>query len=313
MMDIPILSTDLLKPYLNTEYVEIPVDMQVLIQKCIDQLVDPVCSQTAENFNCYEKAWNNLTPDKRKELVFVYETTQILVGYHKLVPGKQRWEYWAKKPFLLARDAIPLMNGLDPDCWEDYNDEQKIKEFPSLPEDMVTTIIRFLEMAESDGGVKKKPVEWLVWGRSHGLDEPTLKSEEWISEPDVCMWSLFASAVYKLEGFSEMYFTPDTYDSDKKKDCNIKDAPPGKLPKVAIGKLAVKAAWYIECETGRKVSARETIDTLQSWVGTNKDDEEILCKKVSRGVQWMTGKSSHKTYDIEACGQTLKRWRESYQ
>lgn len=105
---------------------------------------------------------------------------------------RDEWDLWAKKAKLLADEAIPLMNGIDPRSWGEYMNNEK-----GLPAEIVQSIKRSLELAKYEGFIASTPSEWLNWGRSHGLDKPILKSQEWIHQPDVCMWPLFEFAVNK--------------------------------------------------------------------------------------------------------------------
>lgn len=87
---------------------------------------------------------------------------------------------------------------------------------------------------------------------------------------------------------------------------------PGKQPKVAIGKLAVKAAWQIECETERIASAHDVMTCLQMWADEGRE-AAVLCKSVERkhAVLWITHECKEKTYDLKACGKTLSIWKKS--
>ncbi len=87
------------------------------------------------------------------------------------------------------------------------------------------------------------------------------------------------------------------------------DLAPGKLPKTAIGKLAVEAAWEIERETVKIASALAVMERLRAWV--EKREGDCLTGKTKHGVTWMTTKFVEKTYDLEACRKTLKTWHES--
>ena len=118
----------------------------------------------------------------------------LIHGYYSI---KGEWPHWAGKPTLVADEAIPLMNGLDPGSWRN-RDKRTLPEQP-LPDDMVSAITRGLQVAEADGSKAKNPAEWLTWGRSHGLDKPIMKSDQRLCEPDICMWQLFAQAVAEVE------------------------------------------------------------------------------------------------------------------
>lgn len=85
------------------------------------------------------------------------------------------------------------------------------------------------------------------------------------------------------------------------------DNPPGKMPNGAIGKLAIKAAWEIECETGRPALVDKVIVKLQSWV----EQEDVLLEKINGGVSWQTNTCKAKDFDIGACGKALERWHKS--
>jgi hypothetical protein len=69
---------------------------------------------------------------------------------------------------------------------------------------------------------------------------------------------------------------------------------PGKIPKVTIGKLAVKAAWEIECEVNRKAAASEVISKLQEWVKIKS--HEALVEVIPHGVSWMMMSTDTKKY-----------------
>lgn len=89
-----------------------------------------------------------------------------------------------------------------------------------------------------------------------------------------------------------------------------KDDPPGITDgMVAITKLAIKAAWEIECETGRKASARNVITKLQEWVA-NKEEEDLI-GATAHGVKWIPTTSDEKLYDIDACRKTLQKWHKN--
>lgn len=114
-----------------------------------------------------------------------------------LISTPDEWLHWAGKPTLVAEEAIPLMNGLDPKSWCNRENRRSERENP-LPDDMVIAITRGLKIAEADGSIAKSPTEWLAWGRRHGLDKPTMKSGNELREFDICMWPLFAQAVAEV-------------------------------------------------------------------------------------------------------------------
>lgn len=85
------------------------------------------------------------------------------------------------------------------------------------------------------------------------------------------------------------------------------DNPPGITSgMVAITELAIRAAWQLECQTGRKASAKDVIKMLQSWVGSR--DHTELREILPHGVKWMTISNVEKDYNNEACRKTLTAW-----
>ncbi len=89
-------------------------------------------------------------------------------------------------------------------------------------------------------------------------------------------------------------------------------AIPGKVPKVACGKLAIQAAWEIEQETGRAAPCADVMAKLQQWA-TDGTYPETLKRPVKekRAVEWLTQDGTAKIYDTEACGKALKTWHKS--
>ncbi len=160
------------------------------------------------------------TPDNNLTQESDYDKHAEKVGY---VLGcfsiPEEWGFWAKKSQLLAEEAIPLMNGLNPGSWQEY--KKGIRRLPGekseahvveeimcqfrverVPGDMVYSIERSLRFAENEGFNNKTPIEWLAWGREHDLDKPIIKSEDWLNVPDVCMFKLFEAAVNAVSGKS---------------------------------------------------------------------------------------------------------------
>lgn len=87
---------------------------------------------------------------------------------------------------------------------------------------------------------------------------------------------------------------------------------PGKLPRIAVGKLAVQAAWEIECRSKRAANDREVMAHLQQWADSGaKPDVLKKSNKEKRGVVWLTRRYEDKFYTLEACQKTLQSWNES--
>jgi len=109
-------------------------------------------------------------------------------------------------------------------------------------------------------------------------------------------------------------FIPDNQLEAELKTQTISDAAsnneiiPGKIPRTGIGKLAIKAAFEIERETGKLASANQVMDKLHKWIET--EAEPILLEKEAYGVIWMTTNQQEARFTIEACGKALKKWNE---
>jgi hypothetical protein len=111
----------------------------------------------------------------------------LIIGFYAIAGS---WDFWAAKPTLIAEEAIPLMNGCDPESWR-----ERARRPNGLPNDMIAAIERGLKIATGETVTHKSPAEWVAWGKVHGLDRPTIKSDGLLREPDVSMWPLFAGAV----------------------------------------------------------------------------------------------------------------------
>ena len=46
----------------------------------------------------------------------------FFLGYYSI---RNEWALWASQSKLIAKEAIPLMNGLDPRSWEEYEKKEK--------------------------------------------------------------------------------------------------------------------------------------------------------------------------------------------
>ncbi len=222
---------------------------------------------------------------------------------------REEWDSWATKQQLLADEAIPLMNGLDPRSWKEYQNEEK-----NLPLEMVDSIERCLKMAESDGLTVKPPTEWIIWGRKHDLDKPILTSNT-SNIPNVCMFKLFETAVNAVSKSSNALKPnqSDKQEINKPKTNNI----PGTIPRIAIGQLTVTEAWEIEREKGKRATAKEVLEKLQAWATNGQKYCHVLHPPPDKfrgsGVYWITGKSRKKLYTLVACEKALEKWNKSRQ
>lgn len=120
-----------------------------------------------------------------------------------------------------------------------------------------------------------------------------------------------------LNGFKCDQNSIDTVVSDTLRlntEIRNKDEIPGKMPKRAAPRLAIKAAWEIECASGKRASDKEVMDLLQKWADENLETDVI--KKAERrkhSVIWITSKGEEREFTIEACGKALGRWHRHRQ
>jgi hypothetical protein len=90
------------------------------------------------------------------------------------------------------------------------------------------------------------------------------------------------------------------------------ESPSGKMPRIAIGQLAVKIAWQIEQETGKKASAKQVMAELQKKADDGTHSDVLMeSDRANKAVKWFTTKSEHKPYGIEACQRALRVWNKS--
>lgn len=96
-------------------------------------------------------------------------------------------------------------------------------------------------------------------------------------------------------------------------DCLIElNNVPGKMPRTAMGKLAIEAAWQSELRTKRAATAKQVMKLLQEWADDGKEPENLLkSDKQNNAVIWITGKRVSKIFGIEACGKALETWQKS--
>lgn len=99
--------------------------------------------------------------------------------------------------------------------------------------------------------------------------------------------------------------------TDEKVDGLFKTVP-GKSPKTANGKLAVEAAWELECKLSYHPSDKEVMALLIDWANNGKKPDILKAPgKDGRSVEWITSKRVEKNYSIEALQRTLETWEKS--
>lgn len=85
---------------------------------------------------------------------------------------------------------------------------------------------------------------------------------------------------------------------------------PGKMPRIAMGKIVIKTAWKIEQETGQIASVHQVWDELQQCVKDLKHSH-ILRESLPTGIKWGTGKNYEKIYSKASCSRALNTWKKS--
>ena len=102
-------------------------------------------------------------------------------------------------------------------------------------------------------------------------------------------------------------------DADKKKR-TLKQQIPGKLPRKSIGKLAVKIAWGVEVDTGKRVGARIIMAHLCKLATADSDKDCLLDADTSipgqEQVKW-TDEGTENWFSLEDCKSCLRTWRNS--
>jgi hypothetical protein len=114
-------------------------------------------------------------------------------------------------------------------------------------------------------------------------------------------WEAFSDNSYKLAESLDAASEPNEAGAGASPSG---DDIPGKMPRTAIGKLAITAAWEIEGKTGKRASANQVIAKLVEWIKT----EPILLEKIPHGIRWMTTNATEADFCIEACGTALAKW-----
>lgn len=105
---------------------------------------------------------------------------------------------------------------------------------------------------------------------------------------------------------------PENDEAIKPRLTESNEGIPGKLPNVSGGRLAVKAAWEIELDTGRAASRDDVMSRLQEWAAKGIYPETLIREvREKRAIEWHTKDGKEKFYDIEACGKTIEAWNKS--
>lgn len=92
----------------------------------------------------------------------------------------------------------------------------------------------------------------------------------------------------------------------------INEEVPGKLPRIAVSKLAIQIAWDIERKTKQPATAKEVMTELQSRADNGTHPDTLMkADRNKRAVFWITGKSKEKDFSLMACEKALETWRKS--
>lgn len=204
------------------------------------------------------------------------------------------WSFWPASRRVTPEEAIALSLGLDPHSLYSNTDGHINPEF--CPDN--ATALLFLKrlnlLADCDSRTKILLSEFAAWAVSISL-APIPPEIEAIAN---AAKSKETRELVKVGAGDTAVENPDI---------------PGNLPRVAIGQLAVTAAWEIELESKRAATADKVIERLQAWA-TDGTHPDILLRAEprKRAVIWMPKKTGlEKDYDVDACGKTLDTWRKS--
>lgn len=230
-------------------------------------------------------------------------------------PKTSPWQHWGSstKKFFDPEDP-KIQRAIDDACrglwWDLQSPEERIRivskwDSRRYPE---TSVEEFVWMAEKE--VKQRKL-WVEIKRWEEMNTQGIPSEEKIKNEMLDkLRAELAEIKQRLNSPPAAAAKQDVLDADKNTASKANDEPPGITDgMVTITKLAITAAWEIECETGRKAAAKAVIKRLQEWVTSKKYAE--LIDVIPHGVKWMTTAPDEKPYDIDACRATLKSWNKS--
>lgn len=211
------------------------------------------------------------------------------------------YSYWASFPSLSVLEAAYIYNGNDPRAMSDLvgpdgfpidlTDEiklivsacqaEKIRYFPRTAQESISkeTMIDRVSFAR-----------WLLHDKlKKDIGEKLLSSNPSMGNPDLQ---------------SEQVASHDRTEAP----------PPGKVPRTAASRLAVYAAWEIECFRRKPATTSETFQRLIEWSKGMEHTETLRpYDPEKREIPWVTSNRSLKYFSKEACKRALTRWRDSRQ
>jgi len=218
------------------------------------------------------------------------------------------WRYWMSMKTLTASQSSRLMVGLDPDIFTSLDHNGPARDDTSGQRLRAKKIER---LALNHGMAEGTASEWLSWAKSNGFSIHRLFAIE-VEGRNVAGEVISSVAAVDQGAAPDKESSSGAPESAGLATILATVVPPGKMPNVTVGKLAIKAAWEIECKTNRTASREDVIALLQKWADAGDEPEFLFASdKKKRGVTWLTKGRAKKLYDVDACGKTLKNWMES--
>lgn len=146
-------------------------------------------------------------------------------------------------------------------------------------------------------------------GMSAFAGEHTPRTDDYLLTKDLKAW--FEGNKIQPPTWLDSTDTAPAVESTERETTEQEYPPiPGDLPKTGMGKLAITAAWQIECETGGRLAvAKDVMQRLQQWADEGNHDP-LIKKLPHHAVEWWA-KGKPKEYDLGALIKALERWHKS--
>ena len=209
------------------------------------------------------------------------------------------YSYWASFPSLSITEAAYIYDGNDPRAATD------LVEPDGCPIDL-TDEIKLIASACHSKQIRFYP-------RTQG---DAISKETMIDRVSFARW-LLRDTLKKHIGEKLLSTAPALGDADSPSEQlaahhRAVAPPPGKLPRTSASRLAVFAAWEIECFWRRPATTDETFGRLIEW-SEGMEHTDILrpYDRKRREIPWVTSNYVLKHYGKEACKRALSRWRKS--
>lgn len=201
---------------------------------------------------------------------------------------------WLSMPNVKPEHAAMVLSRLNPNSPAVCEDPESI--YVDGDESSPHRYRLLLRVFESEASTAPKPrmlLEWRAIAQKHNL-----RYHSWIDD--------YADAIGVP---AERQSIPEVIENSIN---SANDDPLGKMPRTEVGKLTVKAAWEMECETGERTTADIVMARLQAWANARPNNHPALIKVIPHGVVWATKKErKEKKYMIEDCGKHLADWYKS--